>query len=112
MVKIAGLVLGWALLALPAQAQTFKTGNDLLELCRSKLPTELAICIGYVVGVSDAITAAPNQYGPQRVCVPVGATQGQVRDLVVKRLEQHPEVRHFRAASSAYVALQEAFPCK
>ncbi len=41
-----------------------------------------------------------------------GVTNGQVRDVVVKYLKDHPEERHFLASILAVKALSKAFPCK
>jgi hypothetical protein len=46
------------------------------------------------------------------VCGPDQASENQVRDVVVNYLRDHPEVRHYSAASIAREALGEAFPCK
>jgi hypothetical protein len=47
-----------------------------------------------------------------RVCIPSEATLAQVRDVVIRYLQEHPEERHYAASSLSLRALVLAFPCK
>ena len=44
-------------------------------------------------------------------CIPNNVTQGQVLDVIVKFLEDHPQNRHQNATVLISVALRDAFPC-
>ena len=50
----------------------------------------------------------------QVACPPQGRgiTVGQLVEVVVNYLRDHPEARHYAANSVAGVALKQAFPCK
>ncbi len=91
------------------------SGNRLLDSCKSN---ETGIfCLGYVMGVSDGIASrqlvesstAPLSWRP--VCAPKGMSAGQLRDVVVKYLDDHQEERHEAASVLALVAMRKAWPC-
>lgn len=85
----------------------YQSGNNLLSLCTA---TDLSQCAGYVEGILDAWTTL-QEWEPamQRCRIPHEITTGQVVDVVVRYLQQHPEVRHTSASSSAINALGQAF---
>jgi hypothetical protein len=87
------------------------SGNDLLDWCKKPVPMG-AMCVGYIVGASDANLDFFNALGAEHLfCIPNGVTREQTRDVVVKYLNAHPERRHFSASSQVPQALEEAFPC-
>ena len=84
----------------------FMSGNEVYEDCTGpKGPPKMGICIGYVVGISDAL----NMDGS--VCTPANVTVGQVVDVIVNYLQANPKYRHISASLLAGAALREAFPC-
>jgi hypothetical protein len=89
------------------------TGNDLLESCESKGNLEHAFCLGYIIGVTD-VEGMDSAVFPERrrSCVAENVSNGQVRDVVVKYLKDHPEERHLQAAILVVKAMGQAFPCK
>lgn len=109
------LMLLGAISPTPAVAG-FKTGNDLLRECEAgdgPKPSMLmwGTCAGYVIGAADAIgfwTAVEDGQS----CIPTSSQAGQLRDIVVKYLRDHPETRHFEAYALIHVALGQAFSCK
>ena len=66
--------------------------------------------MGYVEGVADTLAADEYLTG-WNACLVGGLTDVQLRDVVVKFLEGHPEERHFAAAALVAQALAKAFPC-
>jgi hypothetical protein len=95
-----------ALLAstIDVRAGQFDTGNDFLSLCANALL--VGNCTGSAVGYTDML----NLLG--LVCLNGNVTKGQVRDVIKKYMQDHPAERSHPAASLAYSALTEAFPCK
>ena len=96
-------------------AKSFETGNDLWMMCGSTstgLPP--ARCESYVIGTFDGYQTI-SQYnainGP-RICAVGDISNHQITDVVRRYFEIHPEDRHYSAASSIYVALSQAFPCR
>jgi 2-methylcitrate dehydratase PrpD len=89
------------------------TGNKLLEECEATEPFRQAFCLGYIMGVTDVDgmdgAAFPER---RRTCVPEDVTNGQLLDILVKYLKNHPEERHYSAAVLAIKAITKAFPCK
>jgi Rap1a immunity proteins len=64
------------------------------------------------MAVIDAMTAMELAGVMKKLsCEPPGVTAGQVKDVVVRYLEKHPESRHAVGASLVLAALYEAFPC-
>ena len=96
-----------------AQRVSTTTGNDLLESCESTGHFEQAFCLGYITGVTD-LDGADGSVFPERrrSCVAENVSNGQVRDVVVKYLKDHPEERHIQASILIVKAMAQAFPCK
>lgn len=90
----------------------FFTGSKLLEWCESDSPDEQGACFGYVAGLSD-ITDTYEGSGliDTLYCYPEGVTLTQLQKLVVKSLNERPEVLHQGASGLAAVAFMQAFPC-
>jgi Rap1a immunity proteins len=82
-------------------AKGFVTGDDLYSRCSINSPS----CTGYIAGVSDIMSTNDD------ICLPNHGTIQQIVDIVVKYLSEHPERRHYGAASESGIALMQAFPC-
>jgi Rap1a immunity proteins len=104
--------------AAPAQTQSppvvpstgFLNGNQLYERCNNAMGK--LTCLGYVVGIADAILADGAVSG-WKACIPVDkVSAGQLFNVVTQYLASHPEVRFLSAVSVVAGALHEAFPCK
>ncbi|UCD69807.1 MAG: hypothetical protein JSW48_07125 [Betaproteobacteria bacterium] len=65
--------------------------------------TQVAIFMGFVSGVYDSID------GPR--CASENLTGGQIFDVVIKYLEEHPEQHHLSGSGLVAGSVQEAFPC-
>jgi hypothetical protein len=102
------------LLSSPAAADliTYQNADELLGKCGGETDYSNGMCLGYIIGVSDAVSAL-EQTGalPKLVCIPRGATIGQVHDVVVKYLSDNPDQHHYTASSTVWTALLKAFPC-
>lgn len=96
--------LGWA--------DSFFTGNKFLEFCESDNPVEWGQCMGYIASAHDTHEALV-EWGdlPPQMCVPPGATVGQLQKVVLKRFKEHPETLHLQAGGLILSALMNAFPC-
>ena len=107
------MVLVSAQPAAPASGVYMK-GHALYEMCIENDNT--LACTAYVAGVMDFLSAAGKtdilneQFQP--VCVPQsGVTLGQLQDIVIKYLREHPEERHEPGVFLVVGAIREAFPC-
>ena len=114
---VAGLTLfTLACFGEPARAETLVTylnGNALYADCTEG---NARYCTGYIIGIVDAAAlfkalAASNKNDPILICTPDDATQGQVRDVVIRWLEENPEQRHLAAPSLVLEAIFEKFTC-
>jgi Rap1a immunity proteins len=109
--RVAALVVAIGLLwPVSIRAEGFgylKDGNRLFTDCSAPVGSQDRMgCIGYVTGITDALTLL------QVVCTPDHSTVGQMLDVVLNQLRAHPEMRHLPAALQARLALQQAFPCR
>ena len=110
-------VLGMALCMMSAAVPTrvfaganFETGNGLLALCDANDNYGMAMCRGYIIGISDALNGNP--VDEWKACIPVGGViASQTQDIVIKWLRANPEKRHFAAPGLVAYALSQAFPC-
>jgi hypothetical protein len=90
----------------PAEAN-FVTGNYLLDTCEKTDKVSDAFCMGTILAYYDMLYEMEEYCGDgsQR-------TGGQIRDIVVKFLREHPEHRDTRASGLSFIAITEAFNCK
>jgi hypothetical protein len=74
----------------PASAYT-PTGNDWWYQCKSNNPE----CVAYVRGLADGL-GLWQLIHPETasVCIPEKVEAGQLRDIGMRYLAQHPEIRH------------------
>lgn len=95
---------------------SFFFGNNVLEICSfessgSNDGSDPTYCMGYIAGVVDAIRGVPLPDDMPTHCLPPNVTLGQLRQVVVKYLEDHPEKLHYSGDAIILAALAEAFPC-
>ena len=99
--------------AAPSHANSFMTGNELYTRCQSTLRENIDICSAYIGGVVDGQNVITSTLSINGVfCEPEGVTVQQLMDVVARWLRQHPEKRHYTAASLTLEALDDAFPCR
>ncbi len=94
-----------------AQAQRYSkvNGTRLLKLCSASGPVAEQ-CDIYLSGVADAMGQQP---AASRVaCIPASVTGGQLRDVAVKAMHDHPEKLQLPAAEIATQAFATAYACK
>ena len=89
-------------------------GQDLLRLCTSPTgSSELNFCFGYIEGIRDGLVwLAAARKSKSAVAISEKVTTGQLRDVVVKYLNEHAERRHRAAGILVLIALKQTFPPK
>jgi Rap1a immunity proteins len=97
------------LISSTAQAD-FRSGNDLLRECEAKGTSGYSLCLGYIMGVDDTMRHIPI-YGFSE-CSSSEVTAGQIKDIVVQYLYNHPATRHTSASGIVVMAISESFPCR
>jgi hypothetical protein len=87
-------------------------GTELLRFCN--MPdgtTGSEFCQAFIVGVRDGVVLATQLRGVKQIMdTPLEAKLDQLRAVVVKFLNDHPEEHHKAAALLVIFALGEAFP--
>ena len=114
------LILALALLCaatIQASAQYpngfYVDGNALMTWCepRNAAAPSNPMCIGFVVGVSDAVNFS-RQFtgqGSNTSCTPPGVTMGQEADVVLNYLNRNQDKRDLAAAALVVAAMDEAW---
>ena len=103
------------------KAEDVGSANFMVPFCKLK-PAEAFInpnaaylrgrCIGMLENVKLMTHVLPRQDPSMCTKVPVGTTPGQMRDVVVRYAEAHPNQINIDFGRFAYNALHEAWPCK
>jgi hypothetical protein len=106
---VVALILGVSGTA-RADGAAFMTGYALLQHCQSKVSIDEGICLGFIMGVSDAMSR--NEVDGNRSCRAISVTVGQTSSIVIAWIDKYPEKWHFSASFLAAKAMSEAFPCK
>ena len=94
----------------PGIGGTFDTAAMLQRMCTGEDTFANGVCVGYVVAVADVL-AEGNAVNRFRSCFTEAVTRGQLADVVVTWLGQHPDDKRYAAAGIVAEALSKAFPC-
>lgn len=102
-----------AIAPMPGKAHAlFVDGNTLYGDCTNTgngRAFASGYCLGYIVAATDGIEFSDVYFRDRERCWSATVTQGQMRDVVVNYLRDHPEKRHLSATTSIRVAVQSAF---
>lgn len=82
----------------------YQSGNKLKTDLNDKYGEMFAM--GYIVGATEVLRDYKD------VCIADGVTQGQLKDVVKKYLDENPESLHEAAYVLVYSALRKVWPCK
>ncbi|MBR2118456.1 MAG: hypothetical protein IJ935_07260 [Afipia sp.] len=96
---VFAVCVGW----ISSAAAAFDDGNDLLQICTN----EREFCLGLTSGYYDMMRT-------MGVTCPRASnvSRGQVRDVIVKYLNDNPAKRNQSASFLAATALTQGFGCK
>lgn len=104
-IGLATFAIFLALAPLPAKS-AFDTGNELYEYCTAKDNGKQLLCMGLVTGYFEGMQAGYNCKSHPKV------TRGQLVDIVLQFLREHPADRHLPASLLAARAFFVSFDCK
>ena len=114
------MALAFALLAFLTQAPAesggeFVNGNKLYQMCTEDEASPnhfqfTAWCTGYILGTYDTLRGS-GLSSNLSICVPATVDSGQLTDMVVKSLREHPEVRQNSASMLVGATLRAYFKC-
>jgi Rap1a immunity proteins len=87
-------------------------GTELLRSCNMGFATNgFQFCEAFIEGVRDGVVLATELRNAQPIIgTPAGTKQEQLKDAVLKYLNEHPEEHHKPAAVLVVAALSQAFP--
>jgi len=103
---VSGAALFWALQPAHAQQGFNVLGNEFLSLCAAAQGSNRdAFTVGYVMGVVQG------RRGLVGMCMPVGITGAQLRDLACKYIQDNPAQRASIASDLVGSAIEQAWPC-
>lgn len=88
----------------PARAE-WMSGAQLRDTCAPGTPVDRAMCLSYVIGVLDGFRALDR---PPRT--PRDTSAGEVRDVVVRYLEAHPEQHRLQGRQIVRAAIVAEWP--
>ncbi len=89
-------------------------GSELLTFCAKSSGHTQSACMGYIVGVSDALISdlIRDTKTPRKACIPRSAKGGDRAAVVVKWMSRHSDQLRQPAATLVVRALAEAYPCR
>ena len=89
----------------------FYTGTKLYNLCRANNATDEALCEGYILGVQDAIYSG-HLSDHFSICLPEGVEPDQIRLMLVRFIENNPDIVNFAAEGLVAKTLENSYSCK
>jgi hypothetical protein len=93
----------------------YVTGDRLLTQCAGGPSTGDGLCLGYILGVVDAMQAAQASGGTLvfgwQTCPPFDVKAERLQTAVIHFLDDHPEARASSASGLVAKALSDTFPC-
>src|SRR5258708_5051567 len=92
-----------------ARAEYFETGRDLYTKCKATGSAAQGFCFGFIIGIADVME--DNPLDGRSACIPKEATVQQVTEVVIRFLENNPDIRDFTGESLTVQALSEKYPC-
>jgi hypothetical protein len=99
----------WSVGAHAQETTSYLKGTELARLCGGE---NIDTCQSYLMGLLDGEKAVLNILNVHLLCVPRDVTIDQVRLIVVREGQKHPEKLHYTASSLVYSAIKHAFPCE
>jgi hypothetical protein len=103
------IVIVAALLSTKAMADFDRTGNTWFEACKANQ----AICATYIWGLVDGDNfQAQIRSSKPALCIKPGMSFGQLSDVLMKYLQDHPEERHEDFRNLTLKALVPVLSCQ
>ncbi|WP_169829184.1 Rap1a/Tai family immunity protein [Tsuneonella mangrovi] len=93
-------------------------GNDFYAACKTSDDFNRNVCVIYLQGffagqkASWADQAIEPEFGNQPYCLPPHGTLPQYLDVVIKFMEDEPDIRNFPSGTLIEGAFLRAYPCK
>ena len=88
----------------------FYSGTQLYNLCRAGNIIDEALCEGYILGVQDAIYSG-HLSDHFNICLPEGVEPDQIRLLLIRFIENNPDIMNFAAEGLVAKTLETSYSC-
>ena len=92
------------------------SGNFMLPRCKALVHNkkdEMSVYSGVCGGVISTLVWSSEMFrDPAKFCAPSTVTNGQSSLVVVRYMENHPELLHLPFVKLALDAMKEAWPCR
>lgn len=95
----------------PANAGYYMSANKLLSLCESDSVADQNVCVGYVLGVTDAAQMLDSETNMRRYCLSKNVTSSQLEKTAVTYMNDNSQQLEKPASYYVLLSLREAFPC-
>ena len=89
----------------------FYNGTQLYNLCRAETAIDEALCEGYILGVQDAIYSG-HLSEHFSICLPEGVEPDQIRLMLIRFIENNPDIMNFAAEGLVAKTLETSYSCK
>lgn len=109
------LIVAIMLIASKTAGAPYIDGATLLSLCLD--PDDSVMkgqCIGFVIGVADAVDGMQDVHPLYKrgICVPPTASAGELVATTIGYSRRHKAEMHFTASTVVTLALRDAYPCR
>lgn len=99
------------LMTTPAQAfVAYGTGRDLQDKCTDGRQVAKAYCDGYISAIASAMNYVG--IGPYKTCIPQEVSVNEMKKIVVRYMNEHPQDLFYTAIDLIAEPLVAAFPCE
>lgn len=97
--------------------------NAMLQVSRAELTNPIApedegaffaasgMCLGFIQGFRNGLYYAYSLGLSPSICLPDGVTDDQIARVLIKKVEQNPEIEHLKAGPFLAVTLSATWPC-
>jgi hypothetical protein len=89
----------------------YLTGGELAARCRESSIDAVAQCFSYLAAVHDSVRAYEAWLSIREFCIPAAIAQSDLRDILVRYVDEVPGAATGQAASVAIRAMKQAYPC-
>ena len=98
------------------------TGNEWMAMCKQESNSSRGICLGYLNGLRDMyegysyafkvfVEIDGKNYPKAKTCMPINVELGQLKNIVTKWLNEHPEKLHDELRMQYIMMVNKIFPC-
>lgn len=91
-----------------AQGEDIASGNYWVKLCKQ---ADRQACLSFILGLREANSYDEYVRKVPQYCLPVGVTIDQMRKVILKFTDDHPDMLHSPFGALSIIALQQKFPC-